>query len=821
MEAPSHSARDADDLDQGLIAEVREMSLRDAGVRERRPRAGSSRSRHPERHTVSGSRERRLEEARRRRRAERQLAAPPPPRTAAELATQESRQIEHQSSLRSLLSASDGDSAIEEEILRQITEEGLLDGIDLRNLSPSQEDELSERIADAYRRRFFSHYMNPPLAQNAEQNRRRQPQHGTEGTQRTTARRTRSRSPARNDMGSTSQLLIPETSSQMRGVSSPRAASERGTRRRRTSPSPRTGPSISSDAVISPATRSSTDIPRPPRSSRTSLPVAPSHRRATSSASETGRRTLSEGQRRHARSRSTDHRTQVFQQVASPTVTMSPTSASDTPSAPTTRSNTGLQDIRPRHETPDSPLDRRIAAVSSSSRPSSSRSEVSPRPEPRRYPEPSIACERCGKHGIQYEVYKHCKICNNGNYNVCLPCYRAGHSCLHWFGFGYRAQINFQRKFPPSQGAPTPEPPHTLASRKYIQPSPGTVQQGRDGADRTSTEDPDQRLQEGMFCDMCHSFADDCFWKCRRCNDGEWGFCNRCVNRGHCCTHPLLPITRANSDAADIQQPGVADSAAVLASPPVPEDSNYRALAMSTKCSMCTYPIPPSTTRFHCPECNDGDYDICTNCYLKLCASGKISKENGRNGWRRCPTGHRMIIVGFEDREDGQRRVIVKGLVGGFAMRDTLDPSSPATPSSAQNLPTPSTDPDAPSPPVRQDSGNWTWKDSTDTGNTSRRRRINRSRHHWTSGADPSKPTASTIPSFPPSGGIGLNCLAIWSCYPNPEDTDEIMFPRGAIITEAENINDDWLWGCYAGQKGLFPGGYVRVLEQVGTGGLN
>ncbi|SLM33829.1 ring finger domain protein [Lasallia pustulata] len=47
-----------------------------------------------------------------------------------------------------------GSSAeMQEEILRQITDEGLLDGIDLNNMNVAQEDELSERIADAYRRR--------------------------------------------------------------------------------------------------------------------------------------------------------------------------------------------------------------------------------------------------------------------------------------------------------------------------------------------------------------------------------------------------------------------------------------------------------------------------------------------------------------------------------------------------------------------------------------------------------------------------------------------------------------------------------------------
>src|SRR5438034_972936 len=77
-------------------------------------------------------------------------------------------------------------------------------------------------------------------------------------------------------------------------------------------------------------------------------------------------------------------------------------------------------------------------------------------------------------------------------------------------------------------------------------------------------------------------------------------------------------------------------------------------------------------------------------------------------------------------------------------------------------------------------------------------------------------PTSSTSIQFPPSGGIGLRLVARWTYCPEPDEKDEIMFPRGAEITEAENINDDWLWGYYAGQKGLFPGGYATVVAEVG-----
>jgi len=80
--------------------------------------------------------------------------------------TRESRQVEHQSSLRSFLSISDMHSqeveeemirqimedGLEDEIMTQIMQDGLLDGIDLDHIDVGQEDEISERIVEAYRR---------------------------------------------------------------------------------------------------------------------------------------------------------------------------------------------------------------------------------------------------------------------------------------------------------------------------------------------------------------------------------------------------------------------------------------------------------------------------------------------------------------------------------------------------------------------------------------------------------------------------------------------------------------------------------------------
>ncbi|KAJ6181655.1 hypothetical protein N7485_000297 [Penicillium canescens] len=143
------SAEEDDEDDNRMLQEVRELSLRESRAqarRETRRTAGHSsrtreRSGHTERHEDGRSRRRREDDARQ--------------RTLRPGDSERTRRIEHQSSLRSLLSLSSDAETMEEEILRQILEEGLLDDIDLDNLGPRQEEELSERIADAYRRRHM------------------------------------------------------------------------------------------------------------------------------------------------------------------------------------------------------------------------------------------------------------------------------------------------------------------------------------------------------------------------------------------------------------------------------------------------------------------------------------------------------------------------------------------------------------------------------------------------------------------------------------------------------------------------------------------
>ncbi|KAH0544874.1 hypothetical protein FGG08_000954 [Glutinoglossum americanum] len=226
------------------------------------------------------------------------------------------------------------------------------------------------------------------------------------------------------------------------------------------------------------------------------------------------------------------------------------------------------------------------------------------------------------------------------------------------------------------------------------------------------------------------------------------------------------------------------------ASPPeplaLPEDDSFVPIMFKTRCNICKLSIPPSSTHFHCPNCNGGDYDICSNCYHNLSASGRISQENGQNGWRRCPRGHRMIVVGFEDRDGRQNRIVIKDLVGGV----TLDESEAGE--AVEGSSATSTD------------RVYRWKEPD--GRIESRTFTRRTTSGTAGGA------AVITTQFPPSGGVGMRAFAAWSYFPPEFDTRDLIFPRGAEIREVERINEDWFWGSYAGCRGMFPAQHVELL---------
>lgn len=813
------STDESGDDDQRVVQEVRQLSLQDnqSRTRDTRHRAPQSRTRrsdrsdrpdHDTRRDDGRSRRRRDDDRSTRRHGHHERGS-----RRTEEAVEQTRRIEHQSSLRSLLSLSDAET-MEEEILRQIVEEGLLDNIDMDNLGPRQEEELSERIAEAYRQR---HRLRSSSGQqqtsSGQQPEVREPQESTPNRPRArshSAQRSATRTPRDSSRPPASRPHLLEPLVPRPGPSTTqRRRSSEGTGRRRESPGT-AHPAASSETTLRSTARSSSDTTDRPRASQ----AAP---RAPESSSHTRRRRATESDQTVPHLWTLGSRERRPHHVTGRPMADSPTSTS----SPLSISQSAIPPLSSSLVSNINGSSNQSGRSGPSSRPSSSRSNVTRAPS---FIEPSISCSRCGKANIQYELHKDCLQCNYGNYHLCLRCYRVGRGCLQWPGFAASAQANYGRILASSNNEPAPaQTPHVLLSSKYKRPS-GSARRTANEDRQMTNDDPARRLQTGFFCDICKSPANESFWKCEQCNEGDWGFCNRCVNQGRCCTHPLLPICRLPSSTVE----DTSSQVAATTSNANPSDSEtFKILSFSTNCDICTHPISTSTTRFHCLACNDGDYDVCSNCYLKLGVTGKISKENGHNGWRRCAKGHRMIIVGYEDHDDGQRRVVVRDLVGGRALKDehVYRPSPQVTVSSgSENTLT--------SPEVG--TGDWSWKEGSERRKKASRFRplpnastTNPNGSHsrttpTTDSASPTTPTPSNpgTPTaatrrFPPDGGVGVIACALWAWYPEGGVEDELTFPRGAEITEGENINDDWFWGCYAGATGLFPGTHVRVLEEV------
>jgi len=215
----------------------------------------------------------------------------------------------------------------------------------------------------------------------------------------------------------------------------------------------------------------------------------------------------------------------------------------------------------------------------------------------------------------------------------------------------------------------------------------------------------------------------------------------------------------------------------------------------------------------------------------------------------------------------GQRRIVVRELVGGLALKEE-EINNISRPLRHPPLPSSSTSHNQPTQSLNNSTSNsnnaadsvgsgdiWEWRD-TDGGKASKPAHMGGNRVSPQQAMGPSNlfspplsstqhDRASSTPShtidgsnmggvgtirFPPDGGVGLRVLARWGYFPSQgaigstangnvnrdrveEDTsDELMFPRGAEIREVEDINGTWYWGVYAGDKGVFPANYVRVL---------
>ena len=279
--------------------------------------------------------------------------------------------------------------------------------------------------------------------------------------------------------------------------------------------------------------------------------------------------------------------------------------------------------------------------------------------------EPSVSCGWCGKFNIAFELHMRCQQCGNGNFDICLQCWRLGRGCLGWYGFGERALDRYKNGECPF--------PHYFTGRRYrrvVIPKAPTDQDRELILIETSDPNGNLQIQSGEFCSVCSKFGQRHLMVCGKCNCGEWAYCMTCVNQGRCCTHPLVPFI-------------LSTYASYSKSIWYERTEKAFALTFDTHCHSCAIPIGFPEIFYHCPEFNNGDYDLCKGCYLGLVKSGQISKANGPQGWRRCPEGHRMIVIAFEYSARVQKRIIVEDLVGGHALdASELSPASSQYPPS-------------------------------------------------------------------------------------------------------------------------------------------
>ena len=760
---------------------------------------------------------------------------------AVEARSRSTRSVVHQASLRSIVSASDsgtgtGDSLDEARLMQEILAAGLLDGIDVDSLTEAEQDELSEEIARRYRELH---------AQQAQQS---QPTSGPASPEPT------------SDIASAMQNLGVERDSRERRRSTNSAARDQTDRQRSRSQDPSRSPN------------------RPPISYTTTSDVGSSGMLGQPARAD-HRRSSDQGSRPQARLHRSTHPGVSPVPATRSATDLSETTATEVPRRLSSDQRASTEPRRsPRHSPrasrtsqatspPELESPRRLSpsstsavlAIDSASVPTASRAvpqdgpaevDGTSAPVTTQFEEPTIDCYRCGRAGIQYEVYKHCTPCS---VDLCMRCFRAGRGCNHWFGFGFAAQAKFDSSHP-RRVSRSMELPHLLVGRQYRQPPEDSILSSQSRLRTTS--DPAMRLQEGHFCDRCGKFANSCFWSCDYCNDGEWGFCNDCVNTHHCCSHALLPIAHKlctpgattsrtydphvgslgltlsevhatsarpfNSRSSPAHSaPSSATSTTDAASAgPLPDFVN---LSITTHCDVCTSPIPPSDSRYHCPThpsptasspSRTGDYDICAGCYHNLIKIGRITRDAGPAGWRKCPSGHRMILTAFESSESndaGQLRVVLQDLVGGLKMSeqdiaiwqqklDSTATTTTAPPSSFNNK------------------GQWTWLDTTESTDSSqrapgnRRTRSKKAAHMLPETAGVTAEGKKAKKRFPPDGGFGKVCRAMWSYYPEEGEGGhgELMFPKGAVVAEVEDINEEWGEGVYAGERGLVPMVYVR-----------
>ena len=684
---------DEEEADRRLLEEVRDMSLRQI-----------SQNNNPQRQP----------ESRHARRREHQDLLQIPNRPDLSNTHQDglrrhiSQRLGHQSSLRSLMSGSNlTPQEMEEEVMRQIVDEGLLEGIDLENINAEQEDEISERIAQAYRRRRRRHRSQDPP--------RRIGNNHTSGE--------RSRHHVRTEERA-------------------RASSASAQAQRR--------PPVSRPHLFNPVDTSQTSRPR--SSSREVSRTSRDRARTPRASIDLGDRPQTLDARGH-RSR------RMLSQ------TRSSTDPEDRLSNQWRRGGAGTSDVSGRADTPEvavnpAPVESSASFTqqhqqqqlqqNSNSNANSPQSAVL-----------SVSCDRCGAPHIEYSVHYTCPHCASSTapgttYDLCQRCYRQGRGCQHWFGFGYSAWANWEKQSHHTRPSSNAEMPHILCKQKY------------------SVSSADGKLvpvlEQGVFCDLCGSNANACYWHCEHCNCGEWGYCNACVNTAHHCAHSLRPLALQQSESAIAPSDNPTKSAAA-------GSSSYVPIGTPTTCNGCGDNIEPLMDRFHCPDCEDGDYDLCLDCYAALAFGHRVDSSI-----HACLRGHPMLLINFQHDDKGPLRVVLSPPAGGWHASLLSESEHKA------NEP-------------------WSWQDKARHGELAKQkaaRLLENLYGHY--------PHSWFKPAAREDSSSGANVTAQWAYVPAEGSVNELDFPKHAVIEEAVDVNEDWGWGVYCRRGGYFPLAYGAVV---------
>ncbi|RPA91487.1 hypothetical protein L873DRAFT_1819304 [Choiromyces venosus 120613-1] len=185
---------------------------------------------------------------------------------------------------------------------------------------------------------------------------------------------------------------------------------------------------------------------------------------------------------------------------------------------------------------------------------------------------------------------------------------------------------------------------------------------------------PQSLISVGLFCVSCESFCGDSnyseFWLCKSCqssgDDEPWGYCAPCVGRENCCTHDLELYTKPSRRGVfamsqppamellnQIQQHGRRVSQG--GSPNTPQArliarGYARQTSHAVNCDFCNDRVSPDNAFLHCSVCQDGDMDICMQCYNLTRASTDVTFK--------CPQGHNFSLL-TQSGVPGSRRVIL------------------------------------------------------------------------------------------------------------------------------------------------------------------